>query len=242
MGPFKRVVKFGAVSLVVFASTFALADTIQIGSYATGASAMGNTNTAVNYAGFSAVSTTPMTGTNSSFMLSPGSSWGSALANSTWVGEAANAGPVGTVNPALGYYTFTTTFTALSSSAYSGMLSLMADDTAEVLLNGTVLVPFGTTSASDTHCASGMPSCTVADTVTLGGLNLLSGTNANTLTFIVHQAGNINSVGGDPSGLDFDATLSSGSVPEPSTLALMALGMAAIGGGVLLRKPALLKA
>jgi hypothetical protein len=238
MGPFKPVLKFGAVSLLVFASTFVLADSIQIGSYATGAAAMGNANTAVNYAGFSATSTTPSTGTGNTFTLSPASTWGAAVPNSTWVGEAASAGPGGSVAPAVGYYTFTTTFTALSSGAYSGMLSLMADNTAEVLLNGTVLVPFGNLG-SDSHCADGTLSCTMADNVKLSGLNLIGGANANTLTFVVQQA-----TGGaqNPSGLDFDATLSGGSVPEPSTFALMALGMAAIGGAALLRKPALFRA
>lgn len=227
--------KLIAAAVVVFASTYALADTIQLGSYATGAASMGDANTALNYAGFNATSTTPSTGTGTSFTLSPGSSWGAPVANSTWVGEAANAGPVGTTNPALGYYTFTTTFTALSSGAYSGILSLMADDTAEVLLNGTVLVPFGTLGA-DTHCASGMPSCTVADNVTLSGLTLLSGANANTLTFVVQQAGNFGSAGTDPSGVDFDAMLVSGAVPEPGTLGLMATGLAVIGGAFLMRR------
>lgn len=233
--------KLIAAAVVVLASTYGLADTIQLGSYATGAASMGNANTALNYAGFNATSTTPSTGTATSFTLTPGSSWGAPVANSTWVGEASNAGPVGTVNPAMGYYTFTTTFTALSSGAYSGILNLMADDTAEVLLNGTVLVPFGTLG-SDTHCAAGMPSCTISDNVTLSGLNLHSGVNANTLTFVVQQAGNVGLAGSDPSGVDFDAVLTSGAVPEPGSLALMATGLAVLGGAFLMRRMGFAKA
>ncbi len=235
MGPFKRVVKFGAVSLVVFASTFGLADTIQLGSYATGASAMGNANTALNFAGFSATSTVPSSGTASTFTLNPGTTWGAALPNSTWVGSTSTSGPGGAVNPALGYYTYTTTFNGSAANLYSGSISVMADDTAEVLLNGNLVFSFGLLGA-DSHCAAGSPSCSIASTIGFSNASLLNG--LNTLSFVVQQAGNIG--GPDPSGLDFDATLSSGSVPEPSTFALMALGMAAIGGAALLRKPALL--
>jgi hypothetical protein len=234
-----RFLKLGAATaLVAFASTVALADTIQIGSYATGASAMGNANTALNFAGFSSTSTTPSTGTGTTFTLNPGSTWGAALANSTWVGSTATSGPGNTVNPAMGYYTYTTTFNGSSAAPYSGSISVMADDTAEVLLNGNLVFSFGMLGA-DSHCAAGSPSCSIADTVGFSGASLLNG--LNTLTFVVQQAGNIGAAGQDPSGLDFDATLSTGAVPEPSTLALMAIGMAGIGGAVLLRKPELLK-
>lgn len=228
--------KLTAAAVVVFASTFALADSIQLGSYASGAS-MGDANTAMNFAGFNAASATPSIGTGATYTLSPGGAWGAALANSTWVGAAPSAGPLGTVNPALGYYTFTTSFTALSGGVYSGILSLMADDTAEVLLNGSVLVPMGTIGG-DSHCADGGPSCRTPDTVALHGLSLLGGTNANTLTFVVQQAGDFGAAGSDPSGLDFAATLSSGAVPEPGTLGLMLIGMGSIGGGLLMRRMA----
>ncbi|HWB32357.1 MAG TPA: PEP-CTERM sorting domain-containing protein [Acidobacteriaceae bacterium] len=224
----KTILKL-ASAVVLLSPSFVLADTIQLGSYASGSAAMGNVNTAMNYAGFSATSTAPSTGTASSYTLNPGTAWGGPAANSTWVGYAPTAGPAGTSSPALGYYTFTTNFTAVAG-LYSGTMSILADDTAEVLLNGSVLIPFGSLG-SDAHCADGAPSCMVADMVSLNGLTLK---NANQLTFVVQQAGfgpsgSIN----DPSGMDFDATLATNSpVPEPSSLALMAIGLAGLAGGV----------
>lgn len=229
----KKLSILGAV--LVFAAPFAFADTIQMGSFATGASApSGDVNTAMNYAGYSATSSTPAAGTGTSYTLTPGTVWGAAVPNSTWVGYAANSGPGGT-NPALGYYTFTTAFSALGgSNVYAGTLSLLADDTAEVFLNGSLLVSFGALGA-DTHCASGMPSCTTADNVALSGLHLNSGSEANTLTFVVQQAGN-EAPGTDPSGMVFDANLASASAPEPSTLLLLGTAMFGGAGAILMRR------
>jgi len=223
----KKYSKISALLAVALAasSTFVLADTIQLGSFATGASSLGNANTALNYAGFSAVATPPSSGTGNSFTLNPATTWLAPVANSTWVGFASTAGPVGTSNPAMGYYTFTTNFTAIGGT-YSGALNIMADDTAEVILNGSVLVPF-TALGSDSHCADSGVDCSAVDTIALNGISLLSGTNANTLTFVVRQAGN--EADNDPSGLDFNATLSSPSstsaVPEPSTLMMLGTGL-----------------
>ncbi len=231
----KKLLKLSALAVTIIASSsFMFADTIQLGSFSTGASSFSDVNTAVNYAGFSSTLTTPSSGTGNSFTLSPGSVWATPVAGSTWVGFASTAGPVGLSNPAQGYYTFTTNFTA-TAGTYNGTLNIMADDTATVLLNGSVLVPFASLG-NDTDCQDVGVTCRGVDSIALSGLSLLGGTNANTLTFVVRQAGDETAI--DPSGLDFNATLTSptgtAAVPEPSTLMLLGTGL--VGAGIAMRR------
>jgi hypothetical protein len=233
----KNLLKLSALAAVLVASaTFASADTLQLGSYATGASAMGNNNTALNYAGFTAAAPPPFpSGTASTFFLDPGvPTWNAALPNSTWVGYQPTAGPVGTVNPAIGYYTFTTTFNA-AGGLYTGTANIMADDTVEVFLNGNMGTPVYTLGAlgGDAHCAANPPTCIAGDPESIS-VNLLAG--LNTLTLVVQQQG-VGPTGGsgDPSGVDFAANLSTPSVPEPSTLLMLGTGLVG-GAGALFRR------
>jgi PEP-CTERM motif-containing protein len=214
---------FAVAAFFVVSACIASADTIQLGSYGTGDASLGNANTAIDYAGYTAASTTPSAGVGTSYALAPGLLWATAVTGSTWVGFAPSAGPVGTSNPELGYYTFSTSFTEGSSSLYSGSLSIMADDTVEVFLNGVLVAPFAALG-SDYHCADVVPDCLTVDTIVLSNLALLSGVDANTFTFVVQQAG-LGPVGGtgDPTGLDFSALLSA--VPEPNSLLMLATGM-----------------
>ncbi len=234
MNLYRKFFALGAV--VVLGTAFATADTVQLGSFATGASAGSNNNTAMNFAGFSLLDVVS-SGTNNTFALNPGLVWTPNLAGTTWVGIAPNAGPGGGFNPPLGYYTFTTTFTA-TPGTYNGTASLSADDTTEVFLNGnpaTAALGVQGTLGSDLQCAVGLPNCTMVDNVTLSGVNLLA---FNTLTFIVQQAGNPNALPGfNPSGIDFTATLTS-NVPEPSTLVLLGTGLISSAGMLLRRRRA----
>jgi hypothetical protein len=239
----KNFLKISALAAVLVASaTFASADTIQLGSFATGALAGSNQNTAINYAGISQMGVAPASqvppsfaslpsGTASSYTLNSAGIWANPFAGSTYVGYQSTAGPNGT-NPPYGYYTFNSTFTATgaATNSYAGTFSVFADDTMAVYLNGNLLIGYGALG-SNMHCSDNTPTCFPRgdQNFALAGLSLLSGVNANTLTFVVQQAGT-QATGLDPSGFDFSSNLVGSPVPEPSTLLMLGTGLMGSAG------------
>lgn len=219
----------------------AFAGTISIGSWATltgtGATTVGmgsNVNTALLYNGVSGLTTseitTPSTGTtlpNSTGVaawevtnVNSGSNpvWAPAVSGSSWVSNTANSGPtLANTVPAdadeNGYYYYTSTFAATAGS-YSGSISVLADDTMELYINGNLIVGFGSTIGGS--CVVTGPNCGTVDTVTVSGLSL--GTS-NTIEVIDAQM-DVNAA-----GVDFEGTLTSASTPEPSSLLLLGTGL-----------------
>ena len=163
-------------------------------------------------------------GTPALAVTNPGG-WASAIAGSEWVSNVANTGPsTPDYFDPYGYYTYTETFTVTGETKIaSGSISIMADDTATVLLNGTLLADYESTS-DDSHCANTVPvgqgiSCGGGYTISLAGLNLVHG--VNTLTIVDLQAGTGGS--GDAAGVDYLGRITM--APEPGTWVLLGSGL-----------------
>jgi hypothetical protein len=155
--------------------------------------------------------------------ISPNSAWAAALPGSSWVSYAAtgNSSAAGYVQVPNGtVVNFSDTFT-LASPASSGTVTVMADDSATVLLNGLVLL--GETTVNNTYkvCSDFGIGCLQPTIIDLPVSLLSSG--SNTLEFQVAQHN------GSSFGLDYLASITEPtSTPESASGLLLVLGLGAL--------------
>ena len=155
--------------------------------------------------------------------------WAPALNGSSWVsfgltGDTSNPGffvvPNGT------QVSFFDIFN-VSGTPPGGSLSVMADDSASVFLNGTLL--HGEASGKGNKyvtCSDFGIGCVRPTTFDISASDLLSG--SNTLQFDVAQRA------GSSYGLDYAGEVTA--TPEPSTVSLFGLGLLMLAGGFMFRK------
>jgi PEP-CTERM motif len=224
--------KLSALGAVLVLSTaFASADTTHYivgGSGSTGF--FGYSNTFGGPYSIQPAGTNNSTGTNATFGISPGTTWAPPLAAgdgevSSWVSYDQFSGPTGgetsSTFDANGYYRYATSFNYLNPSF--GSLTVAADDTVAIFLNGVQILPEGVIG-SDAHCSDGTPNCSVGGSSTVF-FNAPAGFNV--VDLIVYQSGSLYQ------GVDWVGTVTE--TPEPNSLLLLGTGLLGSAGALFRR-------
>lgn len=231
----KRILSVSVFSaLLLMMASAAYASSIQLASYGSTASNPGVANTALYYNGFlphnnNTNGVGPLA-FGPSYNVSPGGVWAGPIPpNSSWVSNSPAGGPPngGPANAAIGDYFYSTTFNIdpgnldITSSYLVATISMLADDTMAVFVNGHRIQAFGNIG-SDSHCADGQPTCGYPSTfdqalltIAIPAADLKNGLNR--ISLVDWEAH-----GNSPSGVDFAATIGT---PEPGSLLLLGTGL-----------------
>ena len=159
--------------------------------------------------------------------ITPHPAWAGPFAGSSWVSFANTGDPSapGFVTVPNGTLVFFSDTFNLSGPLSAASLTVLADDTTSVWVNGTqifaanLIGPYPTCSATPIGCLT-----STEGIFTLADLQPFLNVGSNTISFGVYQGG------GSSYGLDYSGTFTS--VPEPSTMVLMVcalMGLALVG-------------
>ena len=164
--------------------------------------------------------------------IAPNGLWAPALPGSSWVSFGLTGNPKDPgfyVVPNGTVVSFFDVFN-VSGTPDGGTLSVMADDSSGVFLNGVSLMGEASATGNNyVHCSDSGIGCLSPTTFDLPGSDLHTG--LNTLEFQVAQRNGLSY------GLDYAGSVSDPvATPEPASVSLMAFGLMMLTGLVYLRK------